>query len=73
MSVDEPYIFTVILVGDGGVGKTAFLWRFADSTFTTAMTCTIGMDMRLHDMEVDGKHVKLEVCRPPNARRVACL
>ena len=57
----EVYHFTVILVGDSDVGKTAFLRRFTESSFTTDMHSTIGMDLRLQDIEVDGRKAKLEV------------
>ena len=41
------YMFKIILVGDSGVGKTAFLSRYCDSTFINNPVSTVGIDFRV--------------------------
>ena len=36
------YLMKLIIIGDSGVGKTCFLMRFADDSFTTSHISTIG-------------------------------
>ncbi len=36
------YLMKLIIIGDSGVGKTCFLMRFADDSFTTTHISTIG-------------------------------
>ena len=41
------YVFKIIVIGDAGVGKTAFLSRYCDNVFTTNSVPTIGIDFRV--------------------------
>ncbi len=41
------YLMKLIVIGDSGVGKTCFLMRFADDSFTTSHISTIGKKLRL--------------------------
>ncbi len=41
------YMFKIILVGDSGVGKTAFLSRYCDDTFINNSVSTVGIDFRV--------------------------
>ncbi len=36
------YLMKLIIIGDSGVGKTCFLMRFADDSFTATHITTIG-------------------------------
>jgi len=37
------YLMKLIIIGDSAVGKTCFLMRFADDTFTNTYISTIGI------------------------------
>ena len=56
------YIFKILLLGDSSVGKTCFLLRYSDDTFTENHISTIGLDYRfkLVNLEND-KKVKLQI------------
>ena len=41
---DSDRLFRVIVVGDFGVGKSSFVLRLADNTYTDGYTTTIGVD-----------------------------
>lgn len=47
------YIYKVLLLGDSAVGKTCFLLRYADDTFTDNHISTIGLDYRLKMVSID--------------------
>ena len=58
---DFDYLFKVIVVGDGTVGKTALTIRFATGTFRESYKMTIGVDFSVKTVHVDGKKVKLQI------------
>jgi len=61
-SVPYDHLVKIILVGDSGVGKSAFLERLAQNSFTDAYQHTIGVDFRLYPLTMeDGKSVKLQI------------
>jgi len=49
----------VMIIGDSGVGKTAFSVRFCEDTFSGAFNTTVGIDFKAKDTTVDGRRVKL--------------
>lgn len=51
----------LMLIGDSGVGKTSMMVRFADRTFDTNNTPTIGIDYKIRHYELDGRRVKLQI------------
>lgn len=55
------YQMKFIIIGDSGVGKTCFLMRFADDSFTTSHISTIGIDFKIKPMTIDGKTIRLQV------------
>ena len=55
------YLIKLIIIGDSGVGKTCFLMRFADNSFTTSHISTIGIDFKLKPITIDGKTIKLQI------------
>ena len=52
-----------VQVGDSGVGKSCLLEKLVDLTSNNAFISTIGVDIRTHIIQVDGKPVKLQVGR----------
>ncbi|XP_076895133.1 ras-related protein RAB1BV-like [Bidens hawaiensis] len=44
-----------------GVGKSCLTLRFCDGAFTTSFIHTIGIDFKIKNVELDGKHVKLHI------------
>lgn len=67
------YLFKIVLVGDTGVGKSCLLMRFADDGFNDRMTATIGVDFRIRSMQVDGKHIKLQIWDSAGQERFRAL
>ena len=59
--MDYKYHFKVILVGNAGVGKTAMVRRFTKGFFPFKEAPTIGVDMSVKTVEVDGEKVKVKV------------
>ena len=55
------YLMKFIIIGDSGVGKTCFLMRFADDSFTTSHISTIGIDFKIKPITIDGKSIKLQI------------
>ena len=40
----RDYLFKIVILGDGGVGKTALLEKFTNDSFMEAYVPTIGVD-----------------------------
>lgn len=47
MDPNFDYMFKVLMVGNSGVGKTAFVTRYCDNTFSPAFISTVGIDFRV--------------------------
>ncbi|KAI6657784.1 Ras-related protein ORAB-1 [Oopsacas minuta] len=61
MNTEYDYLFKLLIIGDSGVGKSSLLLRFAEGTFTKSYLSTIGVDFKLHTVNLDGKVVKLQI------------
>ncbi|MHA1379858.1 MAG: GTP-binding protein [Candidatus Helarchaeota archaeon] len=62
MQKKQQYVFKVLLLGDGGVGKTSLLRRFIDNKFTPDYKSTIGVQFMTRSVELDGdKFIKLVI------------
>lgn len=55
------YSFKVLLIGDSSVGKTSFLFRYADDSFTSAFVSTVGIDFKVKTVKRREKKVKLQI------------
>ena len=53
MAEDYDYLFKSIVVGDGGVGKTALTLRFSKGFFTEDYKMTIGVDFHVKTITID--------------------
>ncbi|MHA1131108.1 MAG: GTP-binding protein [Candidatus Helarchaeota archaeon] len=60
MNEEFDYLFKIIVVGDGGVGKTALAVRFAEGIFREDYKMTIGVDFSIKTIDV---HINNEVRR----------
>ena len=58
--MNYDYIFKILLVGDSGVGKTSLIRRFAKGYFSCTVGSTIGVDICVKSLEIDGENVKLQ-------------
>ncbi|TFG12215.1 MAG: GTP-binding protein [Promethearchaeota archaeon] len=65
MAEEYDFLFKSIVVGDGGVGKTALTLRFSKGFFTEDYKMTIGVDFHVKTIELDTKdgpiHCKLQL------------
>ena len=52
-------VFKVLVLGDSSVGKSSLIKRFHSNVFDQRLPTTIGVDFFIHDLEVDGKNVKV--------------
>ncbi|MEM2145257.1 MAG: GTP-binding protein [Candidatus Jordarchaeaceae archaeon] len=55
------YSFKTLVVGDGGVGKTSLVRRFATGKFDADYIQTIGVNLLSKIIEVNGKRIKLHL------------
>ncbi|KAF6752654.1 ras-domain-containing protein [Ephemerocybe angulata] len=63
MSSSQPINVKLLLIGNSSVGKSSLLLRFSDEQWLPEdeSSATIGVDFRVHKMEVNGKKVKLSI------------
>ncbi|GLB42933.1 putative rab subfamily of small GTPases [Lyophyllum shimeji] len=59
----SPINVKLLLIGNSSVGKSSLLLRFSDEQWLPEdeSSATIGVDFRVHKMEVKGKKVKLSI------------
>uniref|UniRef100_A0A8D0VNI9 small monomeric GTPase n=1 Tax=Sus scrofa TaxID=9823 RepID=A0A8D0VNI9_PIG len=55
------YMFKLLIIGNSSVGKTSFLFRYADDTFTPAFVSTVGIDFKVKTVYRQEKRVKLQI------------
>jgi len=60
---DGVYNLKLLLIGNASVGKSSLLLRFTEESWLPEdeSTATIGVDFRVHKMEVKGKKAKLSI------------
>lgn len=61
MNDDVEYVFKIVAVGMGGVGKTSLIRRFATGKFQKDYLMTLGVDFTTKVIHVKGKKIKI-VC-----------
>lgn len=54
-------LFKVLIIGDSGVGKSSLLQRFVEDVFRKAYAATIGVDLKIKEMNLRNKFVKLQI------------
>jgi len=62
-SPNQPINVKLLLIGNSSVGKSSLLLRFSDEQWLPEdeSSATIGVDFRVHKMEIKGKKVKLSI------------
>ena len=58
---NKPIFLKVVLLGDGGVGKSSLIQRFVSNKFDPGMFHTIGVEFLNKDMEVDNDRYTLQI------------
>ena len=53
------HVFKILILGDGGVGKTTLLHRFVEGEFIDTATMTIGVQVRTKDIEIGSDYCQL--------------
>ncbi|NVM44000.1 MAG: GTP-binding protein [Candidatus Lokiarchaeota archaeon] len=56
----RQYLFKIVVVGDGGVGKSTMIQRLITGNFVP-MKITIGTDLASYDMQYEDISVKLQI------------
>ena len=55
------YMFKILIIGNSSVGKTSFLFRYADDSFTPAFVSTVGIDFKVKTVYRNDKRIKLQI------------
>ncbi|XP_028312601.1 RAB3D, member RAS oncogene family, a [Gouania willdenowi] len=55
------YMFKLLIIGNSSVGKTSFLFRYADDSFTPAFVSTVGIDFKVKTIYRNEKRIKLQI------------
>src|SRR5579863_6727597 len=55
------YMFKLLIIGNSSVGKTSFLFRYADDSFTSAFVSTVGIDFKVKTVYQQDKRIKLQI------------
>jgi len=55
------YMFKILIIGNSSVGKTSFLFRYADDSFTSAFVSTVGIDFKVKTVIRREKKIKLQI------------
>lgn len=55
------YIFKIVVVGEGAVGKTSLIKRYTEEKFQSDYIITIGANFAVKNVEVDGVFIKLQL------------
>ena len=68
MSQDKnDYLFNLLIIGESGIGKTCLLMRFTDDSFTANHLPTKGTDLKIKNINIEGKLIKLQILDAPGA------
>lgn len=57
----NDYVFKIVVIGESNVGKTNLVLQFGLDIFTPQTRPTIGIELRVKTVEVDGKSVKVQI------------
>lgn len=57
----DDYKFKVLIIGDGGVGKTTLTHRYLSGVFKEVYKMTLGMDFYIKKVDLNKKTIKLHI------------
>ena len=55
------YMFKLLIIGNSSVGKTSFLFRYADDSFSNSFVSTVGIDFKVKTVYRNEKRIKLQI------------
>jgi len=55
------YMFKLLIIGNSSVGKTSFLFRYSDNSFTSSFVSTVGIDFKVKTVYQQDKRIKLQI------------
>ena len=61
MESEHDYMFKLLILGDSGVGKSCFLLRFTDQSFSLSHIPTIGIDYKTKIIPINNSRIKLQI------------
>jgi len=56
---ERRYVFKIVVIGDGAVGKTSLIARFAEKTFKAEYKPTLGTNIIIKELKVGDNNIKL--------------
>ena len=57
---DISFVFKIVIIGDGRVGKTSLIQNFTRSSFNEDYTKTIGAQLSNYDREINNDKIRLQ-------------
>ncbi|CAH8504211.1 unnamed protein product [Schistosoma turkestanicum] len=66
-------IFKVILVGDSGVGKSSFSYRFCDGIFYPQLRATLGVDFRTKNIQMNNALYTIQLWDTAGQETYRCI
>lgn len=56
---EKRYVFKIVVLGDGAVGKTSLIARFAEKTFKSEYKPTLGTNIIIKELKTGNNSIKL--------------
>ena len=56
---EKRYVFKIVVIGDGAVGKTSLIARFAEKTFKSEYKPTLGTNIIIKELKLGNNNIKL--------------
>jgi small GTP-binding protein len=61
MLQSPKYVFKVVVIGEGGVGKTSLILRYTQDRFLGEYITTIGTNFAVKTLAINGQQIKLQL------------